>query len=106
MMERVAIYDEAVWFAQHSGWAAELDPGLVQGELDDKEGRLAGYRKVVSEVWLLLIIPGDAPSSWIDIQNSDLSHPFRSGFDTVILLDSLGRNWYRLNTQLSNRGHR
>jgi hypothetical protein len=94
-MERVVGYDKAAWFSQHSAFVGPLDPGLVQGELQDREAKLAGYRASADEVWLLLVIPEDSPSSWTVVEEVNFEG-FYSHFDRAFLLQRLARRFFEL----------
>ena len=56
----------AHWWAPRAGWVAPLITGLLQPSVDEKAKKLAQYRQVVQENWLLLAIEGRAPSQFFE----------------------------------------
>ena len=73
--------DDHLWELDLTG-SVYSSEDFIQKTLDKKETRLGGYRKAgCDEFWLLLIIPGQSPASFMSQPKSGYS--FKTSFDRV-----------------------
>lgn len=81
--------------ASRSQWSApiaEFMPSVtitnIQGTIDEKNQRLASYRRQATEMWLLIVhsLPHRA-SSMFDIEEAVLMHRFVTEFDRIFLFN-------------------
>jgi hypothetical protein len=71
------------WTASKAGWVSPLDTAAVQPSVDEKASRIARYREVAPEVWLLLAIEGRRASQFFELRADPPT--IRSPFDRTYL---------------------
>lgn len=77
-----------VWYPRPPSTVSELTVPNLQAKIQDKELRLAEYRKNCDEVWLLIASEGLFPSSNFVLSDGLRSHAFQTQFDRVFYFDS------------------
>jgi hypothetical protein len=82
------------WVAPRAGWIEPLTEAVLQAAINDKSLKLAQYRRVASETWLILSASGGAPSQGFD-RNPDIPWAsIHSPFDRTFLLSLIdGKVW-------------
>lgn len=75
-------------------WQKFIDNQTLQNAIDNKEKRIAEYRKNIDEVWLLIVIGGTDASSY-QIEDTE-SYVIKSTFDKVFILEDYPNNLYQL----------
>jgi hypothetical protein len=63
----------------------ELTVDVVQERINDKETKFKSYRQACSEVWLLLVVEGSAPSSHWSFDYFPAHHVFNTSFSRVFV---------------------
>jgi hypothetical protein len=72
-----------LWRIQYSGFVHPSET-FIQQALDAKEQKLKKYRMAnCDNYWLVTVVPGTAPSSFMDIPAA--THVFKSSFDRVVV---------------------
>ena len=65
----VPSFDMAHWAVARAGWAAPVSVDILQARIDEKSLRLAMYRKIVNENWLVIIADATKPSGLFDTRS-------------------------------------
>jgi hypothetical protein len=81
----------AHWYAPQAGWIAPLTEAILQSSIETKAAKLASYRAVTSEIWLVLVAAGGAPSQAFERKPELCWEAIRSPFSRtffVSLIDS------------------
>jgi hypothetical protein len=92
---RFAWMTRSVWNSARFDFVPTVERSEVQRILEQKEKNLRAYRKVCSQVWLLIVAEGFAPSSYGDI-GTLREERFASSFDQVFFFRFFERDVFRL----------
>lgn len=77
---------ENAWGSSRGDAVPTLIADGLQEAIDGKEGKLASYRKSRSEVWLLIVSDGLAPSNNFELAPEVERTRFSTGFDRVFYM--------------------
>jgi hypothetical protein len=88
---RSSTASNSFWTTTRAGDVGECLPQAVEAALREKERRLNTYRRRANEVWLILGISEDAPSSFVDVPQATTRQTYESGFDRVFLVEAFKR---------------
>lgn len=86
--ERVWVFgvdDPLPWTSIHRWSGRAAGPELVQREIDRKSAKPEGYRQSYTQRWLVIVHPGDKPSTGFDLGAEITSHEFTANFDCVLV---------------------
>ena len=76
------------WHSPRGAFPAEVSVSKVQESLSAKERKLNKYRESYDEVWLLLVVGSEGPSTW-GVMHPELGHvEFTSSFDRVFIVSA------------------
>jgi hypothetical protein len=77
-----------------AGFMPELTEAEIRAVVSEKETRISSYQESCSEVWLLIVVDGGAPSSFFDIPNSIADIKLSTAFDRVFIFEYFsGKSW-------------
>lgn len=86
----------ASWYPNRGGGYGEADVARVQETIDRKSQKLDKYRAKCVRVWLVIVVDGFAPSSFMDLSGAAIGHTYWSPFDRVFYFESFDRRVVRL----------
>lgn len=84
------------WTTVDGGFYLELTPAQVQARIDKKEAKYALCREKCDEVWLVLVVPGNAQSSLVELSDEAKSHGFTASYERIYFLEPFDRRCRRL----------
>jgi hypothetical protein len=87
------------WHCSRAGFEFTCGVHHLQDCIDQKNLKLSGYLARCDRVWLLFVVEGFAPSSFIELSDEVTSHCFRTGFNRVFVFWSFGRRFFELRSQ-------
>lgn len=93
---RPANITKPLWYPVRAGWEMSACSDYFQEVIDEKNARHAAYKQCCGELWLLLVAPNSAPSSFIDLSPEVLSHRFTSSFDRIFFFNPFVRTFSEL----------
>jgi hypothetical protein len=76
-----------LWAVSRSTMVPHLSADQIQATVDEKADKLTEYRTRCSEVWLLIVADGGAPSSISDLPADNADHVYTSSFDRLFFFD-------------------
>jgi hypothetical protein len=74
------------WSAAAAGYVVSLKPKDIIEMISLKEPKLAGYKRICSDVWLVCVVEGFRPSSLAGPKLAVMDHVYETGFAKVLLL--------------------
>ncbi len=86
---------QSCWFSNATIWDGKAEP-RIQAALDQKESKVAQYREICGEVWLLMVADGAWLSSKFFPNETFGQAVFNSSFDRAFLLDTTNSDVYEL----------
>ncbi len=78
------------WTTVRVGFAATDFREAVESRIAAKEARYPGYTRR-DATWLLIVLPGENVSSFVDLDYLDLDAPYASSFSRVFLMEEFSR---------------
>jgi hypothetical protein len=88
------------WGAVMAGAIPDIPSEFVQARIDQKNGRIRKYRAHCDEVWLLIVVYGFLPSTWLNVSGEALKQTYQSSFDRTYLFGFQQRRAIQLSTQV------
>lgn len=89
----------ALWTVPEAGWVTPLTEEILQAQVDEKAGKLAQYRRVASEVWLVMATLGSTAAQLFEIAPEFKPDLIRSPFDRTYYVDGFVGKVYRLGVE-------
>lgn len=86
------------WFPPMVGAEPEVPTSYIQKRVQDKNAKVAEYRGRCDEVWLLMVIDGSRPSTFLDVAGGALSSVYESRFDRTYLFGFQQKQVHELRT--------
>ncbi|HEX8237598.1 MAG TPA: hypothetical protein VF600_16695 [Abditibacteriaceae bacterium] len=77
-----------LWAVSRSSVVPHLSADQIQAKVDEKADKLSEYQTKCSEVWLLIVADGGAPSSISDLPTDTAGHVYTSSFDRLFFFDN------------------
>jgi hypothetical protein len=78
----------SLWSAARGRFVPEWDVAHLQNEINRKKGKPRRYRNPYKEIWLLIVSPFGAASSWMEMNDEVRNTQFVSSFHRTFLLSS------------------
>ncbi len=82
-LRRVHESTGVLWSVTHSGSVPDVTPEHIQARIEDKHAKLAAYRSRCTQVWLIIVADGFAPSGHFHLPAHTAEHTYESDCDRV-----------------------
>jgi len=77
-----------LWYAPRAGRYAEWDAARIQDVIGTKDVKLGRYRLRCTSAWLVIVVDGFAPSSFVDLERQAAGHTYATSFDRVYIFEN------------------
>ena len=95
---RFEVMTRSHWAVLSGGWVKPFLPSELLQMILEKEKNLVQYRDRVTQAWLVCVIDGLRPSSFVEIPHSIINQLYPTKFDKTLLLEYFDRRVLELNT--------
>lgn len=95
---RFEVLTRSHWAVQSGGWVKPLLASKLLQIIQEKEKKLPQYRNTVIQAWLVCVIEGLRPSSFVEIPHAIIKQAYATKFDKLLLLEYFDRRVLELNT--------